>query len=116
MGNPISLSFTHGDDVNYPITVKDSGGTPIDLTGASVKADIRKEYTTSVITSFVPNYTDLANGAFELDLSQASSALLPQNTKGRINSFVFDVELTYLSGDKDTIISGYLKVINEVTV
>ena len=116
MADMISLSFVHGDDVTYPITIKDSNGVPIDLTGATVKSDIRKEYGSTVIASFTPNYTDLANGTFEITLDAATSASLPQNTKGRINSFVFDVELTDISGNKDTIISGYLKVTNEVTV
>lgn len=116
MADTISLDFVHGDNVTYPITLKDAAGGAIDLTGATVKSDIRKEYNTGVITSFVPNYTDLANGAFELVLSQASSTLLPQSKRGRINSFVFDVEILYAGGNKDTIISGYLKVTNEVTV
>lgn len=118
MADTISLGFVHGDDVTFPVTMTNPAGSPleVDLTGATVRADIRKEYGTAVIASFTPNYTDLANGAFELTLDAATSATLPQNTKGRINSFVFDVEITYLDTTKDTIISGYLKVTNEVTV
>lgn len=117
MADTISLGFVHGDDVTFPVELTATGSpTTVDLTGATVKADIRKEYTGDVIASFTPNYTDLPNGKFELGLTSAQTSLLPQNTRGRINSFVFDVEITYLDTTKDTIISGYLKVTNEVTV
>jgi len=120
MADTISLGFIHGDDVTYPVTITGPASgfvhTPIDLTGATIKSDIRKEYGTSVLASFTINLTDLSNGKFELYLDAATSATLPQNSKGRVNSFVFDVEVTFASGNKDTIISGYLKVTNEVTV
>lgn len=117
MADTISLSFVHGDDVTYPVEMAAEGSPSIiDLTGATVKADIRKEFGSAVLASFTPIYTDLPNGKFSLNIPAATSATLPQNTKGRINSFVFDVELTYVDTTKDTIISGYLKVTNEVTV
>jgi len=117
MADTISLAFVHGDDVTYPVEMSAEGSPSIiDLTGATVKADIRKEYGSAVLASFTPNYTDLANGKFELNLPAATSATLPENSKGRIMSFVFDVEVTYLDTTKATIISGYLKVTNEVTV
>ena len=116
MADTISLSFVHGDDVTYPVEITDPSGNPVDLTGATVKSSIRKEYGSAVLGSFTINYTDLPNGKFELYLDQTTSSSLPQNPKGRINSFVFDVEMTYADGSKDTIISGYLKVVNEVTV
>ena len=117
MADTISLGFVHGDDVTFPVEMTQPGSpTAVDLSGATVKADIRKEYGTAVLASFTPVYTDLPNGKFELTLDAATSATLPENPKGRINSFVFDVEVTYVDTTKDTIISGYLKVTNEVTV
>lgn len=117
MADPTFLGFVHGDDVTYPIDMTDAGSPPeTDLTGATIKADIRKEYNTAVLASFTIIETDLPNGRFELNLPAAASATLPQNLKGRQQSFVFDVEVTYVGGTKETIISGYLKVINEVTV
>lgn len=116
MADTISLSFVHGDDVTYPIEITDPDGLPIDLTGATARSDIRKEYTTGVVGSFGVSFTDAINGKFEITLDQATSSALPQNRSGRITSFVFDVEVIFGSGDKDTIITGYLKVANQVTV
>ena len=118
MSNPISLNFNQGETVLYPvvITEKDTG-TPIDLTGAVITGDIRKEYNTEVLASFVItniNY-QLVDGGFELTLSSAISEALPMNNKGRITSFVFDVDVKYPSGRIDTPISGYLKVTRRVT-
>ena len=116
MADTISLGFVHGDDVTFPVEMTDDVGDPIDLTGALIKSDVRKEYGTTVLVSFVINYTDVINGKFELYMSNTDTSILPQNLKGRINSFVFDVEVTFVDTSVDTIITGYLKVTNEVTV
>jgi len=119
MADMISLSVTHGDNKTWPITWVSSGSpSVIDITGATFKADIRKEYGTAVLGSFTITETDLSIASFSLVLDDVTCAALPQNTKGRINSFVFDVEITYTGSPaiKETIISGYLKVANEVSV
>jgi len=117
MADMISLSIVHGDDASFPVTVAAEGSpSVVDLTGATITADIRKEYSSAVVGSFTITETDLSIGSFSLDLSSATTTALPQNTKGRIQSFVFDVQIVYADTTRDTIISGYLKVANEVTV
>jgi len=116
MSNPISLNFNQGETVEFPVimTEKDTG-TPIDLTGATITGDIRKEYTTDVLASFIITETDLSVGSFSFGLSSSTSEALPMNNKGRITSFVFDIDVKYPSGRIDTPISGYLKVTRMVT-
>lgn len=116
MSNPISLNFNQGETKSFPVTIKDKDtGTPIDLTGATITSDIRKEYNTAVVASFTITETDLANGSFSLDISSTVSEALPMNSKGRITSFVFDVDIKYVNLDIATPISGYLKVTRQVT-
>jgi len=120
MSNPISLTFNQGATVQFPITITATTGSPlgpVNLTGYTFAADIRKEYNTDVIASFVINETDLANGEFNIELSAAVSEALPMNSKGRVTSFVFDVDM-YAPGSPqvvDTPITGYLKVAHRVT-
>lgn len=114
--NSISLSFVQGDDVTFPVTMTDNNGTAINLTGSTFTADIRKEYTSSVVGSFTFNNLDLINGKFDLVLPTSVTTAMPANRKGRITSFVFDVQETNAAGDKETIILGYLKMQREVTL
>jgi len=120
MSNPISLTFKQGATVQFPITITATTGSPlgpVDLTGYTFKADIRKEYNTAVVASFTINETDLVNGQFNIELSAAVTEALPMNTKGRVTSFVFDVDM-YAPGSPqviDTPIDGYLKVTHRVT-
>ena len=120
MSTPISLTFTQGETVQFPVTITATSGSPlgpVNLVGYTFKADIRKEYTTDVIASFTIAETDLANGQFTLEMSSTDSAALPINTSGRVTSFVFDVDMIG-AGSPATIstpISGYLKVVHQVT-
>lgn len=115
MSDTPSLQFVQGETVSFPVTVTDSLGVPIDLSGATIKSDIRKEYNTDVVASFTIEETDLLNGQFALTMTSVTSEALPMNTTGRITSFVFDVDVYYPGGNIETIISGYLKVVRGVT-
>jgi len=115
--NQISLSFVQGDDVTFPVTMTAAGSpSVVDLTGSTITADIRKEYTSSVVGSFTISATDLANGKFSLVLPSSVSSLLPTNTGTKVTSFVFDVQVAWPSTSIQTIISGYLKMQHQVTV
>lgn len=116
MSNPISLNFSQGETVSFPVVMTDPDGiTPTDLTGSIITGDIRKEYVTDVVASFTVVATDLVNGSFSINLPSSVTEALPMNTKGRITSFVFDVDIKYTDNSIDTPISGYLKVTRQVT-
>lgn len=114
--NPISLSFHQGDDVTINFDLTDENDNTPDLTGATVRADIRKEYGKPVLASFTVDSTDLATGQFVLSLPAATTGDLPTRRGSRVTSFVFDVRITYASGDIDTLVNGYLKMTRQVTV
>lgn len=116
MSDPISLTFNQGETVSFPVVMTGPDEvTPTDLTGATITSDVRKEYNTDVVASFTIVETDLVNGSFSINLSSAITEALPMNTKGRITSFVFDVDIKYADLTVDTPISGYLKVTRRVT-
>lgn len=115
--NPISLEFVQGDDLILNIELdQTTGGAPVDLTGAVIKSSIRKEYGQPVLASFTTTNTDLINGKFKLALDNVTTAGLPTRSGSRITSFVWDVDITYSGGIKDTPLYGYLKMIRQVTV
>lgn len=114
--NPISLDMVQGDSFRRTITYSTSGSpSVVDLTGATITGSIRKEYDTDVITTFNIENRDDPSGTFDIALTPTQTSALPMNRRGRITSFVFDVEITFGTGDKKTILYGYLKVQREVT-
>lgn len=118
MATSTPLTLVQGDTFSRVITFTSSGSpSVVNLTGATIRGDIRKEYNTDVVASFVIDYTDMTNGQFTIKLSSAVTAALPMNTNGRITSFVFDLEITYPGSPAvvETFYSDYLKVTKEVT-
>jgi hypothetical protein len=115
--NPISRDVVQGDDISYQFKLyqDDAKTTPVDLVGATITSDIRKEYSQPVAASFTVENTDLPNGTFTLKMSGATTAGLSLNAKGRITSFVWDVQVKFQDGTIKTPVYGYLKVQRQVT-
>jgi hypothetical protein len=113
MNKYIQLTFPQGDSKSYLFTVKSGSDTPINLTGATVRSDMRLDYSSEVVASFTPTYTDLPNGQFEIALTAEQSANLP--VKGAMTRFVFDVEITFQDGTVQKAVYGHIVVTREVT-
>lgn len=115
--NPISLEFVQGDTLDlYVQWNEEDTGDPVDITDATITADVRKEYTTDVECSFSVSKTDAVNGQFSLSLSPAQTAALPPRRKSSVTSFVFDINVAFDSGVNLTPVYGYLKMTREVTI
>jgi len=118
MANPIKIPFVQGDSVRYRVTIEATTGSPlgIDLSGMTIRADIRNEYDTEVVASFTVEEVDYTAGVFDLVLSSGVSASLP--VTGHNRSFVFDVQYESTGSPpstRKTPIYGYLVVQREVT-
>lgn len=114
MSNEVQLSFSQGDDVTYNFTVAGPNEEVIDITGATVESQIRRDYGKSLVASFTPIYTDPINGKFTLTLDNATTEAI--TVSGKQERFVFDVEVTYPSGDKQKIVYGSIVIVREVTI
>jgi len=114
--NPISLSFVQGDTFFLNVDWKDDLDVPMDITNATIRADIRKEYATGVVASFTVEEVDLSIGQFKLILSDTVSAALPARRGSAVTSFVFDVNVEFSNAESLTPIYGYLKMQRQVTI
>jgi len=86
------------------------GGSPIDLTGYSGLAHIRKQHedeTELVVFDFV--LTDAVNGVVTLSLTSVQTAALPA-CKG-----VWSLEMTPSGGDTDRYLEGTVEITAEAT-
>lgn len=103
----VDLVVYRGDDVAVGIVVKNADGTPVDLTGATAAAQIRKstedpdpvaEFTTTIDANMIT-----------LGLPHDVSATLP------LVALVWDAQLTGADGTTTTVAAGRVRVVGDVT-
>ena len=70
-----------GADYSTTVTVTDSTGSALDLTGYSASAQIRKTYeSTSATVSFTITFTsDRTTGKFDMSLTSTQTGAIPHN-------------------------------------
>jgi hypothetical protein len=102
------LNLYRGDSWHWQVNVWANAARtqPVDLTGVVPKAEIRDKPAGSSITEIectviLPNTVDCV-------LTAASSALLPKRG-------VWDLQLSYPSGDVSTVVGGSVAVSDDVT-
>lgn len=110
--NPVSFHFKKGETFYKTIQVTDTNDAPISLVGVTFSSAIKPEYNQSSVGSFTIVPIDLANGEFGIKLTASTTASFPLNTYRK--SFVFDLDVTFSSGDKFTYLNGYLIVTRHV--
>jgi hypothetical protein len=102
-----NLLIDQGVDFTTTVNVTDDYGDPIDLTGYSGAAQIRKHYTSLTAYSFTVEVN--STGDVHLTLSANTSNTIPA---GR---YVYDCELTDSSNKKSRIVEGIVTVTPQVT-
>lgn len=105
----VDLAAYRGDTGQFRITVTDTGGNPVDLSGSTWDGDIRvKANDPTVVTSFT--ITPVAGDTSSIDviLSATESELLTPGT------LVYDIEMRKV-GAVTTLIYGNLVVTQDVS-
>jgi len=74
MSNRLDLTLKQGEDFYRLLTIKDSDGNAVDITGYSFAAQIREEYYKPIYLSFSFNISDASNGQVEMTLAKALSS------------------------------------------
>lgn len=101
-----------GNDVAEPFGFIDENGTPIDLTGWGIKAQLRtkQKRTATLLADFVVDRTHETEGLIALTLTDIVSGSLVGH-KG-----FYDILLTDLNGFDETYIGGMITFLSTVTV
>ena len=105
------IEIYQGDTFAFFITLKDANGVLLDITGWTVKVDIRKQADNSLAES--PNFTtsvEGASGKIYLRLEATESDLLQGDV-----AYKYDVQVTDTSGNRRTYIGGEILVTEDVT-
>lgn len=104
------LVIYKGDFVRLLVTVKDSGGLAVDLTGAVPKASLKSDYNDRNERPFECTIVGSPTlGQIEVFLpSTLTSTLLP-------GSYIYDFQITFVDGNTRTYLTGDVTVYPEVT-
>ncbi len=104
------FTIDQGTDVAIEIHLQDENGNTKDLTNHTVKAQLRKNYSTSSATDFNSIIASPpTDGIATLSLTNTETATL---AKGR---YVYDVELSFLDSDNNPVIERILEGRIQVT-
>lgn len=110
MPSNFDMVIYKGDAVEFFVNVKNNSGTAVNLTGKTVKAQLRPTYNGPVVAEFTCTLADPVNGRIRVYLpTTVTSSLLPA-------SYIWDLQSTDATGDNRTYLTGDVVVTNEVTV
>lgn len=108
MATTINLYVDAGSTYSNTIVAR-IGESTINLTDHTVKSQIRKSYGSSVAYNFTATISNSAAGQILLQLTSEQSDLIPP---GR---WLYDVEITSLSGVKTRVAEGIVVVTPQIT-
>ena len=101
------------------MTIKDSGGTPIDITGAILRASIRKTPASATVTAtatFTPISPTAGTTYWEFSATETTAILCdPVDETQAASLYVWDMEIEYLDGRIVPLLYGDVRVFREVT-
>lgn len=93
------------------LTLKDSTGTAVDLTGYTVAAEARRSYSDkNELFTLTCTVTDAANGIMTITVTDETTANLPAPASG-----VWDLYITDSAGAKYRILAGRVNILPSVT-
>ena len=99
-----------GTDFTLQLSVVDTAGTAKNLTGATITAQARKDFTSANPTAtFTTAVTNAVGGVCTISLSAAQTAAI------KAGRYVYDLMITSGSGDKTRVVEGQATVTPGVT-
>lgn len=103
-----NLVIDQGTTFSLTITVADSNGNPLDLTGYTLRAQLRKSYGSTSYTNFTTASATPSDGELTISLTAAQTSGL------RAGRYVYDIEIDN-EGEVTRVLEGIITVTPEVT-
>lgn len=104
-----NLYIDQGSDFSAIVTLNNQDGTPINLTGFTVKSQFRKSYQSSVAVDFTVSIYNASQGKIRLQLSASTSSAV---AAGR---YLYDVEITSSANERKRALEGVVILTPEIT-
>ena len=102
------LVVDQGTDFVANVELEDNSGSLMDLTGYTVAAQMRKNYTSSAAVTFAATH-NASGGTIFLTLTNTQTAAIEP---GR---YLYDVEITSVGGTKTRVVEGIVTVTPNMT-
>lgn len=96
-----NLVINQGSTFSYTFALVDTAGDPVDVSGATANANMRKEYSSNTTYAFT---TALANGGVTISMTANATANVPAP-----GNYVYDVLFTS-AGVKTRVAEGQITV------
>jgi len=110
MSAKANLLIEQGTDYTTTLTVNDADGVPVNLTGYTGAAQIRKHYSSNTATTIAVSFSsDRTSGLVTLTVARSVTQAMAH---GR---YVYDVELTNASASVSRLVEGIVTITPEVT-
>lgn len=108
-----TLSLYAGDDEPFKLRYKNSDGSAIDLTGFTAKMEFKLSPCVPAVLTVLGIIAVPANGEIIFPISgvQKQALIIDCQT----TCYLYDVELTLPSSDKDTILRGTVFIVEDIT-
>ena len=102
---PLNLLLEKGTDFDATFNIQNEDNTtPLNLTGYTAEAKMRRSYYATTATNFIVDFVDRYNGILKISLTNATTAGLDPRP------YVYDIVLTSPQGIKTRVIEGVLEV------
>jgi|TARA_B100000242_G_scaffold256493_1_gene199926 hypothetical protein len=109
MASISNIFIDQGATFTTTVTVTDSNGDAVNLSGYSVAAQIRKTFLSSSATAFTASISNASSGEITISLTDT------QTTALEAGRFVYDVLITASGGTKTRVVEGQVTVNPSVT-
>ena len=109
MASISNIFIDQGATFTTTVTVTDSNGDAVNLSGYSVAAQIRKTFLSSSATAFTASISNASSGEITISLTDT------QTTALEAGRYVYDVLITASGGTKTRVVEGQVTVNPSVT-
>ena len=107
---PLNLLLEKGTDFDATFNIQNEDNTtPLNLTGYTAAAKMRRSYYSTTSTDFIVDFVDRYNGILKISLTNTSTSALDSRR------YVYDIVLTSPQNIKTRVIEGTLEVTPGVT-
>ena len=109
MSSISNIFIDQGATFTTTVTVSDSNGDAVNLSGYSVAAQIRKSHLSSTSTAFTASISNASAGEITISLTDS------QTTSLEAGRYVYDVLITASGGTTTRVVEGQVTVNPSVT-
>lgn len=109
MATVTNLYVDQGSFYRTYVTVANSDGNALDLTGFTVASQMRKSYQSSTGFNFTTSISNPTQGRVRIELSSEQSRVIPAG------KYLYDVEVLSPTGERTRVVEGIVLINPEIT-